>query len=183
MAQQLKEFTCNEGNAGDASSIPGLGRSPGRREWQSTPVFLPGESHGQRSLTATVHRVAQSQTRQKRLSMHIYRANGSINNGAEQTFFACSELAPSLCRFKLGPFCHYLTGRGGWRHRPQPGFPSGHSSMGCRWVGMRVESMACEDGGRPLGCLDLGTGRLRTLRPDERCGCHKHFQTPEHPSC
>jgi len=23
---------------------------PWRREWQSTPVFLPGESHGQRSL-------------------------------------------------------------------------------------------------------------------------------------
>ena len=24
--------------------------SPWRREWQPTPVFLPGESHGQRSL-------------------------------------------------------------------------------------------------------------------------------------
>ena len=23
---------------------------PWRRQWQSTPVFLPGESHGQRSL-------------------------------------------------------------------------------------------------------------------------------------
>ena len=23
---------------------------PGRRKWQPTPVFLPGESHGQRSL-------------------------------------------------------------------------------------------------------------------------------------
>ena len=30
--------------------IPGLGRSPGRRKWQPIPVFLPGESHGQRSL-------------------------------------------------------------------------------------------------------------------------------------
>ena len=28
--------------------IPGLGRSP--EEWQPTPVFLLGESHGQRSL-------------------------------------------------------------------------------------------------------------------------------------
>jgi len=76
-------------NAGDPSSIPGLGRSPGegigyplqcswaslvaqtvktltamretwvrflgwedprKRAWQPTPVFLPGESHGQRSL-------------------------------------------------------------------------------------------------------------------------------------
>ena len=27
---------------GDLGSIPGLGRSPGGREWQPTPVFLPG---------------------------------------------------------------------------------------------------------------------------------------------
>ena len=33
-------------NAGDPGSIPGLGR----RKWQSTPVLLPGKSHGQRSL-------------------------------------------------------------------------------------------------------------------------------------
>ena len=31
-----------------------------RREWQPTPVSLPGEFHGQRSLAATVHRVAES---------------------------------------------------------------------------------------------------------------------------
>ena len=37
-------------NAGDLGSIPVLGRFPWRREWQSTPIFLPGESHGQKSL-------------------------------------------------------------------------------------------------------------------------------------
>ena len=31
-------------NAGDLDSIPGLGRSPGGRAWQSTPTFLPGQS-------------------------------------------------------------------------------------------------------------------------------------------
>ena len=36
-----KEPTC---------SIPGSGRSPGKRKWQSTLVFLPGEFHRQRSL-------------------------------------------------------------------------------------------------------------------------------------
>ena len=35
---------------------------------QCTPVFLPGESHGQRSLLATVHMVLKSQTRLKALS-------------------------------------------------------------------------------------------------------------------
>ena len=41
-----KESACN---AGDLDSIPGLGRSL-EEAWPPTPVFLPGESHGQRSL-------------------------------------------------------------------------------------------------------------------------------------
>ena len=35
---------------GDLGSIPGSGESLWRREWQSTPVFLLGKPHGQRSL-------------------------------------------------------------------------------------------------------------------------------------
>ena len=35
--------------AGDVGSIPGLER-PLEKEGQPTPVFLPGETHGQRSL-------------------------------------------------------------------------------------------------------------------------------------
>ena len=27
-----------------------MGKTPWRRQWQATPVFMPGESHGQRSL-------------------------------------------------------------------------------------------------------------------------------------
>ena len=43
----LKNLPANEGDLRDAGSIPGSGR---RRAWQPTPVFLPGESRGQRSL-------------------------------------------------------------------------------------------------------------------------------------
>ena len=39
-----------------------------RRKWQPTPVFLPGESQGQRSLVGCCLWVAQSQTRLKWLS-------------------------------------------------------------------------------------------------------------------
>ena len=39
-----------------------VGKSPWRRAWQPTPIFLPAESHGQRNRQATVHRVAESQT-------------------------------------------------------------------------------------------------------------------------
>ena len=38
-------------SAGNASSIPaGLRKIPWRRKGKPTPVFLPGKSHGQRSL-------------------------------------------------------------------------------------------------------------------------------------
>ena len=42
-----KESTCN---VGDPSSIHGPGKSPWRREWQPTPVFLPEEFNGQKIL-------------------------------------------------------------------------------------------------------------------------------------
>jgi len=42
-----KESACQ---VGDMGSSPGLGRFPWRRKWQPTEVFLPGKSHGQRSL-------------------------------------------------------------------------------------------------------------------------------------
>ena len=37
-------------NAGDVRLIPGFGKILLKRKWQPTPVFLPGKSHGQRSL-------------------------------------------------------------------------------------------------------------------------------------
>ena len=46
LTQMVKNFACN---AGDLGSVPGLGRSHGEGNGY-TPVFLPGEAHGQRSL-------------------------------------------------------------------------------------------------------------------------------------
>ena len=46
----VKNPPANAGDIRNVSSIPGSGRSPGGRAWQLTPVLLPGESHGQRSL-------------------------------------------------------------------------------------------------------------------------------------
>ena len=48
-SQVVKNPPANSGNTRDMSSIPGSGRSPWIRKWPPTPVFLPGESHGQRS--------------------------------------------------------------------------------------------------------------------------------------
>ena len=40
----------NPVNARDAGSVPGSGKVSWRRKWQTAPVFLPGKSHGQRTL-------------------------------------------------------------------------------------------------------------------------------------
>ena len=41
---------------------PWVEKIPWRRTWQPTPVFLPGKSHGQRSLAGSVHGESKSQT-------------------------------------------------------------------------------------------------------------------------
>ena len=45
------ESTCQ---CGSPKFDPRVGQSPWRRKWQPTPMFLPGKSHGQRSLGSTV---------------------------------------------------------------------------------------------------------------------------------
>ena len=42
----------NVGNIKRCGFNPWLGKIPWRRAWQPTPVFLPGEFHGQRRLAA-----------------------------------------------------------------------------------------------------------------------------------
>ena len=44
----VKNLPANAGGIRNMGSIPGSGRSPG--EGHGSPVFLPGESHGQRNL-------------------------------------------------------------------------------------------------------------------------------------
>ena len=45
-----KESTCRCRRCRRWGFDPGAGKIPWRRKWQPTPVFLPGESHGRRSL-------------------------------------------------------------------------------------------------------------------------------------
>ena len=50
VALVVKNPPASAGDIRDVSLIPGWGRSLGGRTWQPNLVFLPGESHGQRSL-------------------------------------------------------------------------------------------------------------------------------------
>ena len=46
----VKNTLVNSGDVRDSGLIPGLGRSLGGRHQKPTVVFLPRESHGQRTL-------------------------------------------------------------------------------------------------------------------------------------
>ena len=64
-----KESTCYAEEAGDPTgSISGMGRSPGGGHGNPLQYSCLGESHGQGTWQAAVHRVTQSRTRQKQLT-------------------------------------------------------------------------------------------------------------------
>ena len=49
-----------------------VGKMPWRREWLPTPVFLPGEYHGQRSLVGYSPRGRKESDITERLTRHTY---------------------------------------------------------------------------------------------------------------
>ena len=95
VALVVKNLPASAGDIRDTGSIPASRRSPRRRKWQSTPVFLPGESHGQRSQLGTVHGVAKSQAQLKRLSMHQQYVRAPIVLYLHQwSYYQISKLLP-----------------------------------------------------------------------------------------
>ena len=77
-----------------------MGKIPWRREWQPTPVFLPGESHGQRTLVGYSPWVAKSRTRLKWLNTVQYLFLKVL-----QQFPIFSWPSPSQALHGLGPAC------------------------------------------------------------------------------
>ena len=59
----VKNLPANVGDIKSCEFGPWVRKIPWRRKWQSTPVFLPEKSHGQKNLAGyTVHGVSKSQT-------------------------------------------------------------------------------------------------------------------------
>ena len=87
-----------------------------RREWQPTPVFLPGESQGRGSLWAAVYGVAQSRTQLMWLSSSSSKiadlSSMFISTGAFMLFFSLTTLIIVLfyafqCLLKTWSFEYY----------------------------------------------------------------------------
>ena len=60
-----KVSACKTGDTGGCKFDPQVGKSPWRRAWQPTAVFLPGECLDREAWQAIVHGVTKSQTRLK----------------------------------------------------------------------------------------------------------------------
>ena len=65
----VKNLPANAGDIRDMDLIPGLGRSPGE-------VFLPGESHGRRSLVGYSPRVQKESDTTEILHVHFHFQGG-----------------------------------------------------------------------------------------------------------
>ena len=88
-----KEYACH---AGEPCLVPGSRRFPWRRAWQPTPIFLPGESHGQRSLMGYIQSMGSQRVRRDWATNHTH----------------LPHVGPALCPSQLGPsFCLLLRAR------------------------------------------------------------------------
>ena len=66
--------------AGDVGFVPWVGRIPWRSEWLATPVFLPGEFHGRRSLAGFSPWGCKELDTTEHLSMHTHLIFKSVSH-------------------------------------------------------------------------------------------------------
>ena len=83
-----KEFTCQCRRCKRPGFHPWVRKIPWRRAWQPTPVFSPGESHGQRSLAGYSPWGCKESDTTKWLNTHIVTRsvmgdNSIIENGVK----------------------------------------------------------------------------------------------------
>ena len=128
VALAVRNPPANAGDVRDAGSIPGWGRSH-RRVWQPTPVFLPGASHGQRSLAgySPWGRKESDTTEQQ----HFFRwVSGKAYAHPCRTCRFSPWVGKIPWRRKWQPTPVFLPGESPWT-----GEPSGLQSVGSQRVG------------------------------------------------
>ena len=76
MVLVVKNLPANAGDVRDVGSIPGLGRSLEEKR-TTTPVFLPGEFHGQRSLVGCSPWGCKELDMTKQLLLSLGEGNGN----------------------------------------------------------------------------------------------------------
>ena len=101
----LKNPPVNTGDAEDVGLILGPGRFPWSRKWQLTPVFFPGEFHGQRSLAGYSPWDCKESDMTQWLGMHTH-THVFIRNWR---FVAILHQVSPLVLFFPTAFAHFIT--------------------------------------------------------------------------
>ena len=81
VALEVKSPPANAGRFKRCGFNPWVGKIPSRRAWKHTLVFMPAESHGQRSLMGYNPSGSQSQTQLKQLSTNNPHSNAGLTSG------------------------------------------------------------------------------------------------------
>ena len=71
-ASLVAQFVKNLPATQETRFDPWVGKTPWRRAWQPTPVFSPGESHGQRSLVGYSPRGGKESDMTQQLSVSLF---------------------------------------------------------------------------------------------------------------
>ena len=107
-------------NVGDLGSIPGFDpwvrKIPWRRKRQPTPVFLPGESHGRRSLVGYSPQVAKSWTRLSRTRLSNFNRCIHISPNDPAPSLSMAEYYSTVCIFHVFFIHSSVGGHLGWFH-------------------------------------------------------------------
>ena len=79
----VKEPTCQCRRLQRCCFAPWVGKIPWRRKWLTTPVFLPGRSHGRRSLVGYIVMGGKESD----MTEHARSAHGQRASAHQQSFF------------------------------------------------------------------------------------------------
>ena len=95
---------------------PWVGKIPWRRKWQPTPVFLPGNSHGQRSLAGYSPRGCKESHTTERLHTHTHTHIYVLSRFSYVWLFATlwtvahqAPLSMGILQARMGEVCHGLS--------------------------------------------------------------------------
>ena len=100
-----KEITCQCERCRSRGLLLWVRKIPWRRKWQPTPVFLPGESHGQRNLVGYSPWGCKESDTSERISLSLFKVYVSML--FSQFVLPSTSPSPQVCSLSRSPLCSF----------------------------------------------------------------------------